>query len=35
MDPEELAIRAGGKVLGVRGRTVILAKGRGPSRTGK
>jgi len=28
MDPEELAARSGGKVLGVRGRTVVLEKGR-------
>ena len=28
MDPADLAARAGGKVLGVRGRTVVLGKGR-------
>jgi RNA-binding protein len=28
MDPEGLAARAGGKVLGVRGRTVVLARGK-------
>ena len=28
MDPEDLAARAGGRVLGVRGRTVVLEKGR-------
>ena len=26
MDPEELAARSGGKVLGVRGRTVVLER---------
>ena len=29
MDPEDLAGRAGGKVLGVRGRTVVIGNGRG------
>ncbi len=28
MNPEEIATRAGGKVLGVRGRTLVLTKGR-------
>jgi RNA-binding protein len=28
MDPEVLAARAGGRVLGVRGRTVVLVRGR-------
>ena len=30
MDPEDLAARAGARVLGVRGRTVVLEKGRKP-----
>ena len=28
MDPEDLAARSGAKLLGVRGRTVVLEKGR-------
>ena len=28
MDPEDLAARAGGKIIGVRGRTVVLGRGR-------
>jgi RNA-binding protein len=28
MDPESLARETGGEILGVRGRTVVLAKGR-------
>jgi len=28
MNPEEIATRTGGKVLGVRGRTMVLTKGR-------
>jgi RNA-binding protein len=28
MDPEDLATRAGGRVLGIRGRTVVLEKKR-------
>jgi RNA-binding protein YhbY len=28
MDPEDLAARTGGKILGVRGRTVVIVKGK-------